>query len=211
MPIRELSRFLYITGSIIITGPKCGISIFAQKVMRKLSNDELDRLDVEAFKDAAKFPFILVLDNIRSMNNIGSMFRTADAFRIEELLLCGLTACPPHREIQRTALDATSSVAWKYFNETREAIPYLRDKGYKIFAVEQADPSQLLQFVQPVPGEKIALIMGNEVNGVDEILLPLIDGCIEIPQFGTKHSLNVAVSTGIVLWDLFNKSILTKK
>lgn len=179
--------------------------------MRKLSNEELGRMDADAFKGSEKFPFVLVLDNIRSMNNIGSMFRTADAFRIQELLLCGLTACPPHREIQRTALDATESVDWKYFNETREAIPYLRQKGYRIYAVEQATPSIPLHTLHIAPGEKIALIMGNEVNGVDEILLPLVDGCIEIPQFGTKHSLNVAVSTGIVLWDIFTKSNLVTK
>jgi 23S rRNA (guanosine2251-2'-O)-methyltransferase len=179
--------------------------------MRKLSNDELGRMDAVEFKQAEKFPFILVLDNIRSMNNIGSMFRTADAFRIEEMLLCGLTACPPHREIQRTALDATESMQWKYFSETIETIVYLREKGYRIFAVEQAELSQTLADFQPKAGEKIALIMGNEVNGVDEILLPLVDGCIEIPQFGTKHSLNVAVSTGIVLWDLFTKRFSAKK
>lgn len=176
--------------------------------MRKIANNEMGRISIEEFKVTPKFPFVLVLDNIRSMSNIGSMFRTADAFRIEEMLLCGITACPPHREIQRTALDATESVVWKYFEDTRLAVTYLRNNNYLIFAVEQAEPSVLLHEIIPVNEEKIALIMGNEINGVGENLLKMIDGCIEIPQFGTKHSLNVAVSAGIVLWDLFSKSSL---
>jgi 23S rRNA (guanosine2251-2'-O)-methyltransferase len=179
--------------------------------IRKLGNDELGRMNIEEFKQSQKFPFVLVLDNIRSMNNIGSMFRTADAFRIEEMLLCGLTACPPHREIQRTALDAAESVAWKYFEKTLEAINYLREKKYLIYAIEQAEPSLSLYKFRPTVNQKIALIMGNEINGVDEQLIPYIEGCIEIPQFGTKHSLNVAVSAGIVLWDVFSKVILADK
>lgn len=177
-------------------------------MLRKLGNEELGRMSADEFKAAEKFPFILMLDNIRSMNNIGSMFRTADAFRIEELLLCGVTACPPHREIQRTALDATESVSWKYFEHSADAIPYLREKGYRIYAVEQAEGAVPLHQLQPVPGERIALIMGNEINGVSEELMELVDGCIEIPQFGTKHSFNVAVSAGITLWDLYSKTLL---
>ncbi len=172
---------------------------------RKIPNAELGRLSTEEFRGAEKFPFVLVLDNIRSMNNIGSMFRTADAFRIEEILLCGITACPPHREIQRSALDATESVTWRYFEHSREAVEYLRSQGYSIYAVEQAEPRIFLNEMQVIPGQRIALIMGNEVHGVDDELLDLADGCIEIPQYGTKHSFNVAVSAGIVLWELFNK------
>jgi tRNA G18 (ribose-2'-O)-methylase SpoU len=178
---------------------------------RKIPNDELGRLSIDGFKNAGKYPFILVLDNIRSMQNIGSIFRTADAFRIEGLLLCGITACPPHREIQRSALDATESVDWKYFENTADAITYLRSLNYTIYAVEQADPMIPLQQFELRAGQKTALILGNEINGVDEGLLKLVDGCIEIPQFGTKHSLNVAVSAGIVLWDLFVKGVLGGK
>ncbi len=174
-------------------------------MLRKRSNEELGRLDAGQFKSAEKYPLVLVLDNIRSMNNIGSMFRTADAFRIEEMLLCGLTACPPHREIQRTALDATESVSWTYYSHTTDALAYLKKKGYRIYAVEQAEGSVPLNAFQPAPDEKIALIMGNEINGVDDALMDQVDGCLEIPQFGTKHSFNVAVSAGIVLWDLFTK------
>lgn len=174
-------------------------------MLRKLGIDEMGRLDVAGFKAAEKHPFVLVLDNIRSMNNIGSMFRTADAFRIEEILLCGLTACPPHREIQRTALDATESVDWTYFEHTADAIAHLKTRGYRIYAVEQAQGASLLCDFRPAKEGKIALILGNEVNGVDEALLEQVDGCLEIPQFGTKHSFNVAVSAGIVLWDLFSK------
>lgn len=176
-------------------------------MLRKLGNDELGRLSAEEFKNSEKFPFILVLDNIRSMNNIGSMFRTADAFRIEEMLLCGVTACPPHREIQRTALDATESVAWQYFAQGTDALDYLKAKGYKIFAVEQAEGAVLLNDMKFTPETKIALIMGNEINGVDAELMKMVDGCIEIPQFGTKHSFNVAVSAGITLWDLYTKTV----
>lgn len=188
-----------------ITLRRRGFPIFASPMIRKIPNHALGRLDVAAFRNAPKFPFILVLDNIRSMQNIGSLFRTADAFRIEEILLCGITACPPHREIQRAALDATESVCWKYFEHTRQAIDYLRDKKYTLWAVEQTEPGILLQDTSLLPGQATALIFGNEIHGVDENILPLTDACISIPQFGTKHSLNVAVSAGIVLWDLFRK------
>lgn len=177
--------------------------------MRKLSNDELGRLSIPEFKKAPKFPFVLVLDNIRSMNNTGSVFRTADAFRIEELILCGITACPPHREIQKTALDATESVNWRYFDQTAEAIAYLKGKNYKVYAIEQTDISVDLRNFFPEQNQKTAAILGNEIHGVDEKILSLTDGCIEIPQFGTKHSLNVAVSAGILLWDWYVKSVFS--
>ena len=171
----------------------------------KIPNEALRRLDIESFKKAEKFPIIIVLDNIRSMQNIGSMFRTGDAFRVEEILLCGITACPPHREIQRAALDATESVSWQYFETTRQALEYLKSKGYTIYAVEQASPAVALQDLRVSEGQKAAFVFGNEVDGVDERLFDLVDACIEIPQFGTKHSFNVAVSLGIVLWGLYEK------
>lgn len=174
--------------------------------MRKLENKELNRISIEEFKKTTKQPVILVLDNIRSMNNTGSVFRTADAFRIEELLLCGLTARPPHREIQRAALDATESVKWQYFDNTIQAIDYLRNRNYRIFALEQTNESVFLQNFEYLQDDKTALIFGNEISGVDEKILPLVDGCIEIPQFGIKHSFNVAVSAGIVLWHMLGKS-----
>jgi 23S rRNA (guanosine2251-2'-O)-methyltransferase len=179
--------------------------------MRKLANNELGRLSTAEFHAATKFPFILILDNIRSLHNVGSVFRTADAFRIEELLLCGFTGCPPHREIQRTALDATESVKWKYFETTLQAVEYLHERNYKVYALEQTDSSILLQNFKIPEKDRIAIILGNEISGVEENLLPHIEGCIEIPQFGTKHSFNVAVSAGILLWELFNKCILANK
>jgi len=170
--------------------------------MRKLKNEELNRLSIESFKQAEKLPVILVLDNIRSLNNIGSMFRTADAFRIEGIYLCGITATPPHRDIHKTALGATESVAWKYFQSTDEAIYHLRNNHFQILAVEQADNSTFLNTFLPKKGVKLALVFGNEVRGVNDKIVDLADFCIEIPQSGTKHSFNVAVSTGIVLWDI---------
>lgn len=175
--------------------------------MPKLKNDELNRMSIDEFKNSQKHPFVIVLDNIRSMNNIGSIFRTADAFRVEEMLLCGITACPPHREIQRTALDAAESVSWKYFDNTISAIEYLRKTEYSVYAIEQTTNAIDLQNFIPEK-EKIAFIFGNEVNGVDDKLLSIADGSIQIPQFGTKHSFNVAVSAGIVLWDIFTKKKL---
>jgi 23S rRNA (guanosine2251-2'-O)-methyltransferase len=178
--------------------------------MRKLANTEMGRLSIDEFKSAPKFPFVLVLDNIRSMSNIGSIFRTADAFRIEELLLCGITACPPHREIQRTALDASESVKWKYYEHTESAVRHLHKHDYAVYAAEQVEGSILLQDFKPVTGKKIAVIMGNELHGIDDNILSIVDGCIEIPQYGTKHSFNVAVSAGIILWDLFRHTALKK-
>jgi len=173
--------------------------------MRKLKNEELGRLSIHEFKKAKKNPIVIVLDNIRSLNNIGSIFRTADAFRIECIFLCGITAKPPHREIQKTALGATESVEWVYKTETKETIEMLKVKGYKIVAVEQAENSIMLNNFIPGTDEKYAIVLGNEVKGVAQEIVNNSDFCIEIPQFGTKHSFNVTVSNGIVLWDLLQK------
>ncbi len=173
--------------------------------MRKLLNEELNRLDVEGFKQAPKNPFVLVLDNIRSLNNIGSAFRTADAFRIEAIYLCGITAKPPHRDIQKTALGATESVTWKYFEHTAEALAELRKQAFRIVAVEQADQSVSLADFSVDSGQKYALVFGNEVKGVGEEIVKNADEVVEIPQFGTKHSLNISVSIGVVLWGIWVK------
>ncbi|MEI6681772.1 MAG: RNA methyltransferase [Bacteroidota bacterium] len=174
-------------------------------IMRKLAMPELNRLSVSEFKLAQKLPVLIVLDNIRSQNNIGSVFRTADAFRIEAVYLCGITATPPHREIHKTALGATESVDWQYFPTTVDAARELLKKGYTLLAVEQAEGSISLPDFIPATGEKFAIIFGNEVNGVDDEVMSLVSGCIEIPQFGTKHSINVSVAVGIVAWDLYIK------
>lgn len=172
---------------------------------RKLKNEELNRLSVEAFKNAEKQPVIVVLDNVRSLNNVGSAFRTADAFLIEEILLCGVTGTPPNKEIEKTALGATASVKWTHFNTTPEAIIELKQKHYKVYAVEQARNSQYLnEFIYS--GEKTALVFGNEVYGVEQTVIDQCDGVIEIPQAGTKHSFNISVSIGIVLWELLRKT-----
>lgn len=163
--------------------------------------DELGRMSVDEFKQASKNPVLIVMDNIRSMHNVGSVFRTADAFLAEGICLCGYTPQPPHRDIHKTALGATETVDWLYFPTTMEAVQTLKERGYKIFAVEQAVGSMSLEkFTQPK--EKIAIIFGNEVEGVDSEVLKLCDGCIEIPQLGMKHSLNISVAAGIVLWEL---------
>lgn len=173
--------------------------------MRKLKNEELDRLSVEEFKETRKFPIVVMLDNIRSMNNVGSAFRTSDAFLVEKLILTGITAQPPHRDIHKTALGATDSVSWDYYESTIEAVEQLRSEGYKIFAVEQVENSIMLDDFTPDPSEKYCLVFGNEVMGVDQEVIDQADGCLEIPQFGTKHSLNISVSIGVVLWDLLVK------
>jgi 23S rRNA (guanosine2251-2'-O)-methyltransferase len=173
--------------------------------MRKLLNEELGRKSIDEFKAAGKSPIVVILDNVRSLNNIGSIFRTSDAFLIEKLYLCGITATPPHREIQKTALGATESVDWEYFAKTEEAVEVLLERGYQLVAVEQAENSIVLNAFVPEPDKKYALVFGNEVKGVEQSVVNKCQACIEIPQLGTKHSFNVAVSVGIVLWDISNK------
>ena len=175
--------------------------------MRKLLNSELERKTIEQFKRTEKNPFIIVLDNVRSLSNVGSIFRTADAFLTDAIYLCGITSCPPHREIQKTALGATESVTWKYFTTTIESVKELKGKGYKIIAIEQAEGSTELQNLQIEKRQKYALIFGHEVNGVDQEIVNICDHCVEIPQFGTKHSFNIAISVGIVLWEV-NKTLM---
>jgi len=173
--------------------------------MRKLKNKELGRLNVEEFKEEVKIPLIVFLDNIRSLNNIGSVFRTSDAFLVEKIFLCGITAKPPHKEIHKTALGATESVDWEYVEDTLKLIKKLKDLNIKITSIEQVENSILLQDFKVVENQKYAIVMGNEVKGVQQEVVTQSDFCIEIPQFGTKHSLNISVSCGVVLWDLFNK------
>lgn len=169
--------------------------------------EELGRKSVEEFKMAAKSPVIAVLDNIRSMHNVGSVFRTCDAFLIEAIFLCGYTPQPPHRDINKTALGATSSVDWIYYSQTTEAILQLKEKGYKILAIEQTEQSIMLNKFSVEKGEKIAIVFGNEVEGVSDEVLRLVDRSIEIPQFGMKHSLNISVAAGIVIWEIIRSSI----
>ena len=173
--------------------------------MRKLKNEELNRLRLDEVKAVTKHQLVIVLDNVRSLNNIGSIFRTADAFLIEGIYLCGITATPPNKEIHKTALGATESVYWKYFEHTLDAVKLLREKSFKIVAVEQTDKSIMLQDFMPQVGTKYALIFGHEINGVDQEIVNHCHMSLEIPQYGTKHSFNIAVSAGIVLWDMFCK------
>ena len=172
---------------------------------RKLANEELGRLDIESFRKEDKNQLITILDNVRSLNNIGSVFRTADAFAIEAVYLCGITAKPPHREINKTALGATESVNWTYFEDTQTAVKKLKEDGWKVYAIEQTENSIMLNEFKPLSDEKIALIFGHEVKGVEQKVINQCDGVIEIPQKGTKHSLNISVSAGVVIWDLVNK------
>ena len=168
-------------------------------------NEELDRLSVDEFKKADKVPVTVVLDNVRSQNNIGSVFRTADAFRMEAIYLCGITATPPHREIHKTALGATDSVHWEYHEDTARAIRKLKEQGYHILSVEQAEGAVSLESLELSKSQKYALVLGHEVRGVDQDVVDLSDQCIEIPQYGTKHSLNISVAAGIVIWEVFRK------
>ena len=170
--------------------------------MKKLSMEELDRKTVDEFKRSEKFPVIVVLENIRSMHNVGSVFRTADAFLIESIYLSGYTAQPPRKEIDKTALGATETVDWKYFGSSREAVLELKENGYSTFAIEQVNNSLSLEKFASLNKGKVALVFGNEVSGVEEATISLCDGCIEIPQFGMKHSLNISVAAGIVLWEV---------
>lgn len=172
---------------------------------RKLENSELDRLDVDGFKEAKKSPIIIILDNIRSLNNIGSVFRTADAFLVQKIYLCGITATPPHKDIRKTALGATESVDWEYRKDTVEVVQELKRQGVQTVAVEQAENAVMLNDFEVGATKTIALIFGNEVKGVSQEVVNASDTVLEIPQFGTKHSLNISVSAGVVVWDLWSK------
>ncbi len=172
---------------------------------RKLKLEELNRISVKEFHEAEKIPLVVVLDNIRSQNNIGSVFRTSDAFLVEEIILCGITATPPNTEIHKTALGAEDSVNWRYFEDTIVALENLKVRDYTIFSIEQTENSLSLETLQLDKNKKYAVILGHEVHGVKQEVVNASDGCIEIPQFGTKHSLNVSVTAGIVIWDFFKQ------
>ena len=172
---------------------------------RKLKITELNRISAEEFKKADKLPLVVILDNVRSLHNIGSVFRTSDAFRVEWIYLCGITAPPPHHEMHKTALGAEFTVDWKYVNNAVEAVDNLRREGYVVFSVEQAENSIMLEDMRLEQGKRYAVVLGNEVKGVQQEVIDHSDGCIEIPQYGTKHSLNVSVTAGIVIWDLFKQ------
>jgi tRNA G18 (ribose-2'-O)-methylase SpoU len=173
--------------------------------MKKLKITEMNRLTVEEFKDEKKTPLVVVLDNVRSLHNVGSVFRTADAFLVETVYLCGITSTPPHAEIHKTALGAENTVDWKYFEDTHAAVAELKTKGYIVLAIEQAVGSTMLTELNLDKSKKYAVILGNEVKGVQQSVVDVCDGCIEIPQFGTKHSLNVSVTGGIIIWEMFKK------
>lgn len=173
--------------------------------IRKVSMEELGRVSIDAFKDAAKIPVVILLDNVRSLNNVGSAFRTADAFAVEKIILTGITGTPPHREIQKTALGATESVAWEYETNTTEAIQKLKQAGHIIIAIEQTNQSKSLKNFNPESDKKYCFIFGNEVSGVSDEALQLADDCLEIPQSGTKHSLNISVCVGVVLWHVYHQ------
>lgn len=166
---------------------------------------ELNRISAEEFKKVDKLPLVVILDNVRSLHNIGSVFRTSDAFRVECIYLCGITATPPHPEMHKTALGAEFTVDWKYVNNAVEAVDNLRQEGYVVFSIEQAENSIMLENIQLEQGRRYAVVLGNEVKGVQQEVIDHSDGCIEIPQYGTKHSLNVSVTAGIVIWDLFKQ------
>ena len=172
---------------------------------RKLKNSELDRKSLSEFKEAEKTPIVVILDNVRSLNNIGSIFRTADAFLIEKIYLCGITATPPHKDIQKTALGATDTVEWEYFEDAVSLVENLKSENLKVFSVEQAENATFLDAFQPQEDLKYALVFGNEVKGVQQKVVSASDGVLEIPQLGSKHSLNISVSAGVVLWDVFSK------
>lgn len=182
----------------------CPLPIFVY--MRKLKNEELNRISVDEFKNKKKNPLVVVLDNVRSMNNVGSAFRTSDAFCVEKIFLCGITAKPPHREIHKTALGATDSVDWEHVENTAALVGRLKSQGYVVVSVEQVENALPLQSFQPETEKKYAFIFGNEAFGVDDDVVRLSDICLEIPQFGTKHSLNISVSIGVVIWDFYIKT-----
>lgn len=175
------------------------------KPVRKLKNIELSRISVDEFKEIPKTPAVMVLDNLRSLNNIGSIFRTSDAFLMQAVYLCGISACPPNPEIHKTALGSTDSVTWKYFPETLEALKELKNKGYTLIGIEQVEGSRSLEKIRFDRNSKYAFVFGNEVKGVDQTVIDSCDFCIEIPQLGTKHSLNVSISAGVVMWEFFKQ------
>ena len=173
--------------------------------MRRLKITELNRLTTEEFKSHKKIPLIVVLDNVRSLHNVGSVFRTSDAFLVEAVYLCGITSVPPHAEIHKSALGAENSVNWKYYEDTLQAVNELKNKDYKVLAIEQAEGSTMLENLKLNSSGKFAVILGNEVKGVQQAVVDASDGCIEIPQYGTKHSLNVSVTAGIIIWEFASK------
>ncbi len=175
--------------------------------MRKLEVTELNRITAEEYKSAKKLPLVVVLDNVRSMYNVGSVFRTADAFRIEQIFLCGITSTPPHPEIHKTALGAEMSVDWQSYADTVQAVKDLKEQGYYVYSIEQVEGSVKLPDLELDKGKKYAVVLGNEVKGVNQQVVDISDGCIEIPQYGTKHSLNVSVTAGIVMWTFLEKMI----
>ena len=179
--------------------------------MRKLKITEMNRLTVDEFKQAAKMPLVVVLDDVRSLHNVGAVFRTSDAFRVERVCLCGITAVPPQPEIHKTALGAEDSVDWTYYKDAADAVRELQGEGYTVYAVEQAEGSTMLQHLRPEPDGRYAVVLGNEVKGVRQDVVDLCDGCLEIPQYGTKHSLNVSVTAGIVIWEMAKKLVLNEE
>ena len=193
---RPVSKNLFKITSTITSSPQNPITI-----MRKLTVEELNRMDIEAFHQSEKLPLIIVLDNIRSLHNVGSVFRTADAFRLQGVWLCGITACPPAAEIHKTALGAEDSVSWEYFEDTLDAVERLQREGYEVLAVEQVEGSLKLDTFRIDPAKRYALILGNEVKGVRQDVVDAADAALEIPQYGTKHSMNVSVTAGIVMWE----------
>lgn len=176
--------------------------------MKKLSILELNRMQLTDYREADKVPFVVVLDNVRSLHNVGSVFRTSDAYRVERIFLCGVTATPPSAEIHKTALGAEDSVAWQYFKDTRDAVNQLHEEGYTIFSIEQVEGSTALQELHLEKGKKYAVILGNEVKGVQQEVVDMSDACIELPQYGTKHSLNVSVTAGIVIWEFARQLLI---
>ena len=174
--------------------------------MRKLKNEELNRKSVKDFRVSKKIPLIIVLDNVRSLNNIGSVFRTADAFLIEKIYLCGITASPPHKDIHKTALGATENVLWEYVHSTADIVQKLQTEGVSVWPIEQTEDSTSLDIFQPEPNKSYAFVLGNEVRGVSQEVIDICNKALEIPQFGTKHSLNISVATGLVIWDFFIKT-----
>jgi tRNA G18 (ribose-2'-O)-methylase SpoU len=174
--------------------------------MRKLKNEELNRKSVKGFRISKKMPLIIVLDNVRSLNNIGSVFRTADAFLIEKIYLCGITASPPHKDIHKTALGATENVLWEYVHSTADIVQKLQTEGVSVWPIEQTEDSTSLDIFQPEPNKSYAFVLGNEVRGVSQEVIDICNKALEIPQFGTKHSLNISVATGLVIWDFYIKT-----